>query len=575
MFFDKKIVATTNKQKSLTSRYLDGYDIATMYIDTAKIKRKNKTYTRHLLRTSYREDGKVKHKTLLNLSVCSKDEINALKMALKHKKNLFSLASLNEIETVLGKRIGAVWFLKAIAEKAGVSKALGKTQNGKLAILQVIARVANQGSRLSAVRFAKSHAVCETLGIKKLNEDDLYKNLAWLSDMQGVIEKKLFHQRFPDAPPTLFLYDVTSTYLEGMCNELANWGYNRDKKKGKKQIVIGLLIGPDGLPVAVRVFEGNTPDTKTVSEQVRVLAESFGVKEVTLVGDRGMLKGPQIKSLPDDFRYITAITKPQIQKMLSTGTLQYELFDKTVCEVEDGNIRYVLRRNPMRAEEIAMTRLSKHDAVNKSAKERTQYLSEHPRADAKKACEKVLAKINKLKAGKWLTVTEKDRVISVHKDDDRLSEVDLLDGCYVIKSNVSKTDADAQTLHDRYCDLENVERAFRTMKTVHLEMRPVFVKKKESTLGHVFVVMLSLLLQRKIEKAWSGMDITVEEGLDELGAIHMQEVRLGSACIQDIPKPNKIGSQLLKNAGIKLPSVLPKTIAKVDTKKKLQHERKS
>ena len=560
-------------QKSLTNNDLDEYNIATMYIDTATIKRKNKTYTRHLLRTSYREDGKVKHKTLLNLSACSQDEINALKLALKHKKNLFSLASLDEIETVLGKRIGAAWFLKAIAEKTGVSKALGKSQNGKLAMLQVIARVANQGSRLSAVRFAKSHAVCELLGIKKLNEDDLYENLAWLSEGQEVIEKKLFHQRFQDSPPTLFLYDVTSTYLEGMCNELANWGYNRDKKKGKKQIVIGLLTGPDGLPVAVRVFEGNTPDTKTVSEQVRVLAESFGVKEVTLVGDRGMLKGPQIKSLPDDFSYITAITKPQIQKMLSTGTLQYELFDETVCEVENEEVRYILRRNPMRAEEIATTRLSKHDAVNKAAAESTQYLSEHPRADAKKACKKVLAKIIKLKADKWLTSTEKDRVITVYKDDDRLAEVALLDGCYVIKSNVPKTDADAQTLHNRYCDLENVERAFRTMKTVHLEMRPVFVKKKESTRGHAFVVMLSLLLQRKIEEAWSGMDITVEEGIDELGAIHMQEVRLGNACIQDIPKPNKIGSQLLKNAGIKLPSVLPKTIAKVDTKKKLRLER--
>lgn len=558
----------------MTNSDLDEYNIATMYIDTATIKRKNKTYTRHLLRTSYREDGKVKHKTLLNLSACSQDEINALKLALKHKKNLFSLASLDEIETVLGKRIGAAWFLKAIAEKAGVSEALGKSQNGKLAMLQVIARVANQGSRLSAVRFAKSHAVCEILEIKKLNEDDLYENLAWLSDKQEVIEKKLFHQRFQDAPPTLFLYDVTSTYLEGMCNEFASWGYNRDKKKGKKQIVIGLLTGPDGLPVAVRVFEGNTPDTKTVSEQVRILAESFGVKEVTLVGDRGMLKGPQIKSLPDDFSYITAITKPQIQKMLSTGTLQYELFDETVCEVENEEIRYVLRRNPMRAEEIAMTRLSKYDAVNKVAAESTQYLSEHPRADAKKACKKVLAKINKLKADKWLTSTEKDRVITVHKDDGRLAEVALLDGCYVIKSNVSKTDADARTLHDRYCDLENVERSFRTMKTVHLEIRPVFVKKKESTRGHAFVVMLSLLLQRKIEEAWSGMDITVEEGIDELGAIHMQEVRLGNACIQDIPKPNKIGSQLLKNAGIKLPSVLPKTIAKVDTKKKLQLERK-
>ena len=236
-----------------------------MYVDTATIKRKDKTYTRYLLRTSYRDNGKVKHKTLLNLSSCSEDEVNAIKLALKHKKNLLNLSSLDNIETVLGKRIGSVWLLKSIAEKIGMSKALGSDQNAQLAMLQVIARVANQGSRLSAVRFAKSHAVCEILGIKKLNEEDLYQNLAWLAARQEAIEKKLFRHRFPKKPPTLFLYDVTSTYLEGMCNELANWGYNRDKKKGKMQIVIGLLTGPDGLPVAVRVFEGNTPDTKTVS----------------------------------------------------------------------------------------------------------------------------------------------------------------------------------------------------------------------------------------------------------------------------------------------------------------------
>lgn len=558
----------------LDKHNIECYTVDTMYVDTATIKRKDKTYTRHLLRTSYRDNGKVKHKTLLNLSACSADEVNAIKLALKHKKNILNLSSLDNIETTLGKRIGSVWLLKSIAEKIGISKALGSDQNAQMAMLQIIARVANQGSRLSAVRFAKRHAVCEILGIKKLNEEDLYENLAWLANRQEAIEKRLFRHRFPEKPPTLFLYDVTSTYLEGMCNELANWGYNRDKKKGKMQIVIGLLTGPDGLPVAVRVFEGNTADTKTVSEQVRSLAESFGVKDVTLVGDRGMLKGPQIKALPDDFRYITAITKPQIHNMLSKGVLQLELFDKTVCEVEDNGIRYVLRRNPFRAEQIVSTRLSKQDAVEKIAAERTRYLAEHQRAEVEKARQKVQTKINKLKADKWLTATVENRVITVHKDDEALSETALLDGCYVIKSDVPKADADAQLLHDRYCDLENVERDFRTMKSVHLEMRPVFVKKKESTNGHVFVVMLSLLLQRKIEKYWSEMDITVEEGLDELGAIHMQEVRLGNACIQDIPKPNKIGRQLLKNAGVNLPSVFPKTIANVDTKKKLESERK-
>jgi len=291
------------------------------------------------------------------------------------------LGSGSKAKAVLGKRIGAVWALYVLAERLQIQKALGANRDGKLAVLQVIARTMGYGSRLSAVRFAKSHAVCEVLGIPELDEDDLYKNLVWLAEHQEKIEKKLFTLRFPGSMPTLFLYDVTSSYLEGICNELGSWGYNRDGKKGKKQIVVGLLTGPDGLPVAVRVFQGNTADTKTVSEQVRTLAKNFGVKEVTLVGDRGMLKGPQIDSLPDGFRYITAITKPQIRKMLSEGVLQYELFDSKVCEVEFGGIRYILRRNPLRAELMAATRQSKLASIQRLAEERSLYLATHPKAN--------------------------------------------------------------------------------------------------------------------------------------------------------------------------------------------------
>lgn len=544
-----------------------------MYVDTTTSKRGDKVYVRNLLRTSYRENGKVKHKTLFNLSGCSDEEIAAIKLALKHKKNLASLASLDDVKTVLGKRIGAVWALNVVAEKLGISKALGSDLDGRTALLQIIARIVDQGSRLSAVRFAKSHAVCEILGIKKLDEGDLYNNLAWLAEHQESIEKKLFELRFPDVVPTLFLYDVTSSYLEGTCNEFANWGYNRDKKKGKMQIVVGLLTGPDGQPVAVRVFEGNTVDTKTVAEQIKILAKNFGVKNVTIVGDRGMLKGPQIDALPDDFRYVTAISKPQIQKMLGEGTIQMELFTKKVCEVGSDSVRYVLRCNPIRKQQIADNRESKLASILKIADERTRYLDGHPRAIVSKAVDKVVAKIKKLKVEKWLTATESDRVISVEKDEAALSQVSLLDGCYVIKSDVAKEDADAQALHDRYCDLEMVERSFRTMKTTHLDLRPVCVKKKSSTQGHVFVVMLALLLQRELERCWSELDTTVEEGIDELAAIHMQDVHLGGASIQDIPTPNKTGKQLLKNLGVQLPSVLPRREANVHTTKKLPSER--
>jgi len=567
-------VATTQIHFAIDIRYCTCYCVATMYVDTAKIKRGSKTYTRNLLRTSYREGGKVKHTTVLNLSICSQEEISAIKLALKHKANLTQLASIKDVKTILGKSIGAVWTMKLIAERVKVSKALGNSTEAKLALLQVIARVIDQGSRLSAVRFATRHAVCEILGITKLDEDDLYENLAWLAIKQEHIEKKLFENRFPGKTPTLFLYDVTSSYLEGDKNELANWGYNRDKKRGKKQIVVGLLTGPDGLPVAVRVFEGNTVDTKTVAEQVRILAGNFGVKNVTLVGDRGMLKGPQIAELPDDFRYVTAISKPQIRKKLCERVFQYELFTKKVSEVEEDGVRYVLRCNPIRKEEMAENRESKFGSIKKFAYERTKYLGDHPRASADKALEKVNAKIKKLATAKWLYAKEEHRIITIKKDEDALSEESLLDGCYVIKSDVPKEDVDAQKLHDRYCDLEMVERAFRTMKTSHLELRPVFVRKKISTQGHVFVVMLALLLQRELENAITNMDITVQEAIHELEAIRMEEVKIGSATIQNIPIPTITGKEILKNISITLPKVLPKITTNVHTNKKLQSERK-
>lgn len=545
-----------------------------MYVDTTTSRRGSKVYVRHLLRSSYREDGKVKHRTIANLSHCSNDEIAALKLALKHKGKLTSLVSLDDVETRLKKSIGAVWTMHALAKRTGLAKALGHSLDAKLALMQVISRVIDQGSRLSAVRFAKRHALCEALGIEKLDEDDLYENLAWLAQNQERIEKKLFKERFPNATPTLFLYDVTSSYLEGDKNDLARWGYNRDKKKGKKQIVVGLLTGPDGLPVAVRVFEGNTVDTKTVAEQIRILASSFNIKRVTLVGDRGMLKGPQIDALPEDFRYITAITKPQIRKMLEKGILQMELFSDEVCEVETNGVRYILRRNPMRKEQLAQSRNSKLDSLRKIAKDQTTYLDEHPRAKEAKALERVEKKIKKLHAKRWASAKVSDRIISIDTGEEILKDVALLDGCYVVKSDVSKSDADSQTLHDRYCDLEMVERSFRTMKTSHLELRPIFVNKKSSTQGHVFVVMLALLLQRELERGIVDFDVTVEEAVKELSAIHLEEINIGNQTAQIIPKPTELGGQILRELSIKLPSAFPSHTANVHTKKKLPSERK-
>jgi len=545
-----------------------------LHIDSSTIRSNGKTYTRHLLRTSFREDGKVKHKTIANLSHYSDAEIEAVRLILKNKDRLPELGLAGDVKVKDDKRFGAVWCLYRIAERLKLCAALGDDINGKLALWQVFARLIGQGSRLSAVRLAQSHLGCELLGIDRLDEDDLYKNLAWLAQHQEQIELGLFRRRYAEQLPSLFLYDVTSSYLEGDHNALANYGYNRDKKQGKKQIVIGLLTDAQGVPVAVRVFEGNTSDGKTVADQVQILAHRFGVEQVTLVGDRGMLKGPQIEQLPEGFRYLTAITKPQIRKMLDSSVLQYELFDERVCEVSHEGIRYLLRRNPARAEQIQRNREAKLATVERVCLTQTQYLAEHKRASEELAVKKLEAKIRSLKAEPYCKAAAKERVLSVQLDPEALREAALLDGCYVLKTDVAPDQANAETLHARYKDLIDVERAFRSMKTGHLEVRPVYVHREDSTRGHVLVVMLAYLLRLELEHCWLPLDVTVAEGLDELGAIKAQTVTLGSTSTARLPEPNARATRLLKAAGVSLPKVLPTGQPNVATKKNLPSERK-
>ena len=181
-----------------------------------------------------------------------------------------------------------------------------------------------------------------------------------MADNQGAIERRLFTTRRGDRKPTLFLYDVTSSYLEGQCNALAAFGYNRDGKAGKKQVVIGLLCDEEGTPVSVDVFAGNTPDMTTLAAQITKVARRFGCDRVTFVGDRGMIKSRQIADLARaGFHYITALTKPQVERLLKDTVLQLALFTAQVCEVEHKDIRYIVRRNPLRAEEVAAVRCDK------------------------------------------------------------------------------------------------------------------------------------------------------------------------------------------------------------------------
>ena len=546
-----------------------------MYIDTSKSVQRGKTYYRHLLRESYREGGKIKHRTLTNLASLPDKVIAAMKLALKHKDDLSALVNVTNIETAQGMRIGAVFCLQAIAVRLGLVKALGTDRQGKLALWQVLARLIDQGSRLSAVRLAERHGVCDILGLDTFHEDHLYANLSWLSENQELIEKRLFKQRYGVAPPKLFLYDVTSSYLEGTCNAFGAFGYNRDGKKGKQQIVVGLLMDSEGVPVSVRVFEGNTQDVKTVGDQISVLVKRFGVEEVIFVGDRGMLKQPQLNLLEDHrFHYITAITKAQIRKLLKDGIFQMELFDEDLGEIESEGIRYIFRRNPQRVSEIAASRTDKLKNLHKLLDQKNVYLAGHGRSKAEIAAKKVVAYARKLKLQDWIEVGVDERRLSLQFNRQACDEASRLDGCYVIKTDLLAGDVPAGMIHDRYKDLAQVEWAFRTFKQGHLDIHPTFVQTKASTQGHVFVIMLAYLLERELNRCWQNLDITVPEGIDELGSLRGVEITIGDATCQKVPRPVGLSEKLLQAAGVRLPDVLPLRQIHVATRKKLTDGRK-
>lgn len=492
-----------------------------MFIRRIHKKTKNKTYTTVYLTESYRENGKVKHRHISNLSKWPEDMINNFEKILKGEK----VTTVNDLQLSQGKSFGAIKVISEVAKRLGIKQALGRSEQARLALFQVAGRIITQGSRnYLANEWANLQSVESIFNTGKFNHNDLYKNLNWLSENQYKIEKKIFSHRNNNKPiKEIFLYDVTSSYLEGNKNELAEYGYNRDKKKGKKQIVIGLLTDDKGYPVSVEVFKGNTGDTKTVSSQLEKLKYNFGVERVIFVGDKGMVKSSQIAEIESDkykWNYLTTITKQQIRTLISEKVIQLDLFAEKIIEVKtQDNIRYILRRNPTRAEDLKNNRQSKIDKVKAFVSKQNIYLKEHKKAEPEVALRKTNTLISKLKLKKIVELTEKERVLVATFDKDAQNKAEELDGCYVVKTNVPEEKLDTQTAHDRYKGLADVEFAFRTMKTTLEEIRPIYVRKAENTRGHVFVAMLAYMIIKYITDALAELNYSrkyIFESLDKI-----------------------------------------------------------
>jgi transposase len=330
--------------------------------------------------------------------------------------------------------------------------------------------------------------------------------------------------------------------------------------------------------LSVEVFTGNTQDPKTFGPQIKKVADRFGSKEVTFVGDRGMIKSPQMEQLnsePYGFHYITAITKPQIETLLKKKIIQMDLFDQALAEVSTTEgLRYVLRRNPARAQEIQKSREDKLKVLKKEIARQNQYLKEHPRATVEVATRKIKARSERLKMSAWVLISGAEREITLAVDNDALIEEAKIDGCYVLKTDLLEAAATKEVIHDRYKDLALVESAFRTSKTVELELRPIHVRLASRTRAHAFVVMIAYRIVKELSLRWQNMNVTVQEGINELTTLCASEVLInGAVKINNIPEPRKSVKRLLDAAKVRLPKFLPCSGINVTTKKKLQENR--
>ncbi len=358
------------------------------------------------------------------------------------------------------------------------------------------------------------------------------------------------------------MYDVTSSYFEGLENELANFGYNRDKKAGKKQIVIGMLTDKDGHPIACEVFKGNTSDITTFATLVKDFGKRFGVEKVTLVGDKGMIKTYGINELhKEGFTYITSITKAQIKTLLQNNIIQLGLFDEDLHEVNIDSVRYILRKNPVRASQISANRNSKIDKLLKLAEKESKYLNMHLKASSGKALNRVLAYANKLRISNLVELKISNTGIEAILNEDNIKEAAMLDGCYVLKTDILAEDLDLNKIHERYKDLAKVEMGFRTIKTGLLEVRPIWLRKEKRTIGHVFVCMLAYMVSRKLaENKMPGETIT--DIIAELNRVHLLNIVTQDESVEQltiIAQPPVRAAQILANLNIKLqpPKKLP------------------
>jgi Transposase DDE domain len=454
-----------------------------------------------LLRESYRVGAKIKKRTILNLSDWPSELVEGLRTLLKGGKVMPA-----DQETIIVRRAlphGHVAAVLGTLRDIGLDRVLGPAGHRPrdLVIAMIIARLVTPASKLATARMldpaTAASSLGDVLGLGAVDEDELYVALDWLGERQQAIEKALARKHLRDG--TLVLYDVSSSYFEGRCCELAKLGYNRDGKKGKLQIVYGLLCAADGCPVAIEVFEGDTADPRTLATQIDKVKSRFALKHVVLVGDRGMITQARLDAdiAPAGLDWITALRAPAIRALVEDGALQMSLFDErdiaAITSPDYPGERLIVCRNPDLARERTRKRLDllaateRHLAAIAAAVSRAR----NPLRGEAAIALKVGAVVNRHKMAKHFELAIGAASFSFRRNADAIAAEAALDGIYAVRTNLAKRVlGDAATV-GAYKSLAQVERAFRSLKTVDIHLRPIFHWTAPRVRAHVLLCMLA------------------------------------------------------------------------------------
>jgi transposase len=476
-----------------------------MHIDTVPNRNSPPTV---LLRESYREGTHVRKRTLANLSALSAEQVDAIRRTLRGE-TLVSLADLFEI--VHSHHHGHVQAIRTAMQQLGFESVIASrpSRERDLIVAMVMARIIEPTSKLATTRWWHTTTLPAICGVTDADEDDLYAALDWLITRQAHIEKKLAARHLHQGG--FVLYDLSSSYFEGTTCPLAALGYNRDGKRGKLQVNYGLLTDPRGCPVAVSVFKGNTGDPTTLMPQVEKLQKTFAIDQLILVGDRGMISQKQINALTQraGLDWITALRTGALRTLVDGGHLQLGLFDqRNLFEVTHPDFpgeRLVACRNPQLALLRAHKRQSLLDATAREL-EHVRGMIARGRINGKAAIGVRIGKVvDKYKMSKHLVLDIREDGFDVHLDDDQVSAEAALDGIYVIRTSVPAQRLAADDVVRSYKMLSQVERAFRSLKTIDLEVRPIRHRLEDRVKAHIFLCMLAHYVVWHMIESWRAL----------------------------------------------------------------------